>query len=337
MYLYMTERYSSAHPLADKYSKIFQILLLPFLVLSFSHFTVAQGHYNGGSFNPNDYFTAPPGFIIPAYYGYANMDFYNADGEKTDQLINPVPGNPTSVNLEQNVKTNSFILMLIYGGKGKILNADWGMMLIPMVNNPTANIALDYYTSETGSGNVSFKSNSWGLGDLYLQPIWLTWNRDKWSYSFTYGVWAPLGKYEAGDPENVGLGYWSHNFRAATKFRAAPQWLISLATTYEINAKQEGVDFEEAPHFTLDYGLSYTLLKGHEFGLFGFYTTQTGEDNGTEGSFLSDQYAGLGAYGSYWIKPGKYGVLARVTQHFGTTNRFAGTTFQIGFNTLFLK
>jgi hypothetical protein len=320
-----------------KYLNTCRILMLSLLVFHFTDATFAQGHYSGSSFNPNDYFTAPPGFIIPVYYSYSNMNFYNANGEKTDRLINPVPGNPTTLNLEQNVKTSSFILMLIYGAKSKIFNANWGFMIIPTLNNPTANIALDYFSTQTGSGNASFKSNSWGLGDLYLQPVWLTWNKIKWAYSFTYAVWAPLGKYEAGDAKNVGLGYWSHNLRAATKYKPTPQWLISLATTYEINSKQKDVDFKEAPHFTLDYGLSYTLLKGHEIGLFGFYTKQTGDDKGTQGSFLSDKYLGIGAYGSYWIKPGKYGLLARITQHFGTINRFAGTAIQLGFNILFLN
>jgi len=308
-------------------------------VLAFHTVTLAfpQGHYTGSGFNPNDYFTAPPGFIVPVYYSFSNMDFYNEDGEKTDVLINPVPGNPTSLELSQNVKTNSFILMMIYGAKSKILNADWGFMLIPSFNNPSANIALDYYTHQTGAGNTSFKTNSWGLGDMYLQPVWLTWNKPMWSYSLTYGIWAPVGKYTVGDAENVGLGYWSHNFRAATKYKPSPQWLVTLATTYEINTEQKDVDFTEAPHITIDYGTSHTLKKGHEIGLFGFYTTQIGKDQGTEGSFLSDSYFGIGGYGSYWIKPGKFGVLARLTQHFGTTNRFAGTAFQIGFNTLFLN
>ncbi|WP_228466034.1 hypothetical protein [Chryseobacterium balustinum] len=40
-----------------------------------------QGHYNGSSFNPNDYFAPHAGWIIPVWYGYANMDYYNAAGK----------------------------------------------------------------------------------------------------------------------------------------------------------------------------------------------------------------------------------------------------------------
>lgn len=307
------------------------------LVLFISSSTFSQGHYSGGSFNPNDYYTPPPGFIVPVYYGFSSMNYFNAQGNRSDILINPVPGNPTLLSIKQNVKTSSYIGMVIYGAKSKLLNANWGFMVIPTLNNPTANIALDYFSNQTGSGSTSFKSSSLGLGDVYLQPVWLTWSKTKWVYSFTYGVWAPLGRYKAGDAKNVGLGYWSHNFRAATKYNPTPQWLLSLATTMEFNSKQKNVHFTEAPHLTVDYGASYTLLKGHEIGLFGFYTKQTGKDKGTEGSFLSDKYYGIGAYGSYWLKPGKYGLLGRVTQHFGATNRFAGTSFQIGLNLLFLN
>lgn len=310
---------------------IFSVLFIQLNLAS-----ISQGHYIGSSFNPNDYFTPPPGFIVPVYYSYSNMNFYNANGDKTDELINPVPQNPSTLSVAQNVETNSFIVMLIYGAKTKLLNANWGFMVVPSVNNASANIVLDYFSTQSGSGNVSFKNNSWGLGDIYIQPLWLTWNSMRWGYSFTYGVWAPVGRYTYGDAKNIGLGYWSHNLRFATKCKLHPQWLATLASRYEINAYQKGVDFREAPHLTIDYGISYTMAKGHEAGMFGFYSTQVGSDQGAKGSFLSDKYFGIGAYGSYWIKPGKFGVLARITQHFGTTNRFAGTAFQLGFNVLFL-
>lgn len=312
-----------------------KLSLLPFVLVTMK-LALAQGHYAGSSFNPNDYFAPPPGVIIPVYYSFANMNYHNSQGKKSDVLINPTPGNPTELSLSQNVKTSSFIAMLLYGAKSKILGASWGMMVIPTVNNPSANIALDYFTSQGGSGSTAFKTNSWGLGDIYVQPVWLTWAKTKWTYGFAYGAWLPLGKYKTGDAKNVGLGYWSHNLRASTRFKPHPQWSLVGATTFEFNSIQKGVDFKEAPHFTFDYGAAYTMLKGHEVGLFGFYTTQMGSDQGTEGSFLSDRVFGIGGYGSYWIKPGKFGVLGRFTQHFGTRNRFAGTAVQIGLNILFL-
>lgn len=297
--------------------------------------TYGQGHYNGSSFNPNDYFAPHEGFIIPVWYGYADMNYYNSQGKKSDQLINPVPGNPTSLQIEQQVTTNSFILMAIYGGKGKILNANWGMMIIPTLNSPVANIALDYYSSQTGPGRYVFTNKSIGIGDMYIQPVWLSWKQGKFQYALNYGVWAPTGKYEHGSLDNGGHGYWSHNIRAAVKYKPDAKVNLSVASTLEVNQWQKNTNFKEGSHLTFDAGGSYLLnSRGDEVGLFGHYSWQISNDKGTEGSFLSDQIAGVGGFVSYWIVPHKIGLMARITQNFAVENRFGGIAFQTGVNFL---
>lgn len=310
-------------------------LFLLLLALAFSIASFSQGHYNGSSFNPGDYFAPHPGWIIPVWYGYADMNYYNAAGKKSDQLINPAPGNPTTLHIKQNVKTNSFILMAIYGGKGKILGANWGMMIIPTLNSPTANIALDYYSSQTGSGSYVFTNKSIGVGDMYIQPIWLSWTEGKVSYALNYGVWAPTGKYKPHDLDNGGHGYWSHNIRLAGKVKPNAKVGITLATTMEVNQWQKDTDFKEGSHFTVDLGGTYLLnKKGDEIGLFSHYTSQISDDKGTNGGFVSDRIAGIGGFYSYWIKPMRVGLMGRITQNFSAENRFAGTAVQVGVNFL---
>jgi len=311
--------------------RIINLLLLLFVSTS----SFAQGHYNGSSFNPNDYFAPHAGFIIPVWYGYANMNYYNKQGNKSDQLINPTPNNPTTLNIEQNVKTHSFILMAIYGGKGKILNADWGMMIIPTLNSPTASIALDYYSQQTGAGRYNFTNKSLGFGDMYIQPIWLSWKDGKFKYALNYGVWAPTGKYEHNSLDNGGHGYWSHNIRGALQYKPQPKINLSIAPTFEINQWQKDTDFKEGSHLTVDLGGSYLLnSRGDEVGVFGHYTKQVSDDKGTEGSFLSDQTAGVGSFVSYWIVPKKIGAMALITQNFATESRFGGMAVQAGVNIL---
>ncbi|OJZ07139.1 transporter [Sphingobacterium sp. 40-24] len=311
--------------------KIFYVFLF---ILSMMK-VYGQGHYNGSSFNPNDYFAPHEGLIIPVWYGYANMNYFNGQGKKTDQLINPVHGNPTALQIEQKVITHSFILMAIYGGKGKILGANWGLMVIPTVNSPTANIALDYYSQQTGPGRYVFTNKSLGFGDMYVQPIWLSWKQGKFQYALNYGLWAPTGKYEHGSLDNGGHGYWSHNIRGALKYKPTSKINLSIAPTLEINQWQKNTDFKEGSHLTFDLGGSYLLnSRGDEVGLFGNYSKQVSDDKGTEGSFLSDQNAGIGAFGSYWVVPHKIGIMARVTQNFATENRFGGIAFQTGVNFL---
>lgn len=86
--------------------------------------------------------------------------------------------------------------MAIYGGKGKILGANWGMMAIPMLNSPTANIALDYYSSQTGSGSYVFKNKTVGFGDMYVQPVWLSWTKAESHFFAPAQVISILGSTE---------------------------------------------------------------------------------------------------------------------------------------------
>lgn len=310
--------------------------LLSLIILLASSNLSGQGHYNGGSFNPNDYFVpASTGWIFSLYYSYSQMDYYNNSGEKADVIeINQDP--PVSVQIGQKVETQSAIPMIIYFGKNPVLNAKWGILALPMINNPNANIALDFYTGQTLSGSKTVNFKSFGLGDLYLQPVWLTWGKKKFTTTFSYGAWIPVGKYKINDPENVGMGYWSQNFRLASRYQPVPKLSFTAGVTYELNSKQKGTDFIESSHLTLDYGGSYNFLMGHEIGFFGFGTWQTGNDKGQKAVLNNDQIYGVGIYGSYWFVPGKIGMLSRFTGNFGTQNRFGGLSFQIGINYLLL-
>jgi hypothetical protein len=294
----------------------------------------AQGHYNGSSFNPNDYFIpSASGWVFSLYYSYSHLDYYNDSREKTDVIeINQNP--PFSVEIGQKVKTQSVIPMVLHFGKGKILNARWGLLALPIINNPNANIALDFYSGQTISGSKTISIKSFGLGDFYLQPVWLTWGERKFSTTFSYGAWVPVGKYEINDPENVGMGYWSHNFRMASRYQPITKLSFTAGVTYELNSKQKGTDFVESPHLTFDYGASYNFVMGHEVGFFGFGTWQTGTDKGEKAVLNNDQIFGLGIYGSYWLVPGKFGVLSRFSGNLGTQNRFGGFAVQAGINYL---
>ncbi|MBB5440435.1 hypothetical protein HDC92_004136 [Pedobacter sp. AK017] len=47
------------------------------------------------------------------------------------------------------------------------------------MNYHETKIALDYYSSQTGSGNYVFTNKSLGFGDTYVQPVWLSWTKGK--------------------------------------------------------------------------------------------------------------------------------------------------------------
>jgi hypothetical protein len=50
---------------------------------------------------------------------------------------------------------------------------------------------------------------------------------------------------------------------------------------------------------------------------------------------VHDRVQGVGAYVSYWFKPGKLGVLGRYTGQFNARDQFEGDTVALGLNVLF--
>lgn len=311
-------------------------IMIPLLMLILSKNINAQGHYNGGSFNTNDYFIpSASGWVFSLYYSYSNMDYYNNSGKKTD-IIQVSENPPFTVEMNQKVKTHSIIPMISYFGKNKIINARWGVLALPIFNNPNANIALDFYTEHSHLGSQEMNLNSFGVGDFYLQPIWLTWEKNKFSATFSYGAWIPVGKYEANSADNVGLGYWSHNVRGMARYKPKDKISLSAGLTYEMNNKQKETDFKEASHLTSDFGASYSFTMGHEIGLFAYGMWQMGNDKGEKAVLEKDQIYGLGIYGSYWFVPGKIGILSRLSNNFCTKSRFGGASFQVGINYLLL-
>lgn len=297
----------------------------------------AQGHFVGSSFNPNDYFIpSASGWVFALYYSYSRTDYHNGNGNKTD-LIELSQSPPLSIEVSQTVKTTSIVPMAIYFGKGKVLNANWGFLALPIINSPTANIALDFYTGQNSPAGGDINIKTFGLGDFYVQPLWLTWEKGKLTTATSYGLWLPTGKYKANGTENVGLGYFSHNFRVASRYKLNSKFTFTGAATFETNSGQRDVDFHEAAHLTFDYGATYYFPKGHEIGLMGFGGWQLGSDKGEKAVLNKDKLYGIGVYGSYWLTPGKLGILVRLNQNFGVRNRFGGLSFQAGINYLLLR
>jgi hypothetical protein len=297
----------------------------------------AQGHYQGSSFNPNDFFIPPvSGWVFLFFTVIPTWTISTRMAKKTD-LIEISQNPPFSVEISQEVTTHSVIPMALYFGKGKILHANWGFLALPLINSPSANVALDFYTGLDSAINQDININSFGLGDFYVQPVWLTWEKNKVTTAFSYGLWLPTGKYRANDSENIGLGYISQNIRLATRYKPNTKYSLTGAITLESNFKQKDVDFTEAPHLTFDYGITYYFLKGHEAGVLGHGTWQLGNDQGEKAVLNKDHVYGLGAYVSYWFIPGKFGILSRASHNFITSNRFSGFSFVVGLNYLLFK
>ena len=121
---------------------------------------------------------------------------------------------------------------------------------------PLANNSLSSSTQGAISGGG-------GLGDVYLQPLILGWQRDRVDVRGIVGVLAPTGKFNAGATDNVGNGYWTPVIASGQTFylSADRTTTLSLFEMYEFHTTQSGTQIRPGETFDLDY----SLLKAFPF------------------------------------------------------------------------
>jgi hypothetical protein len=271
--------------------------------------------------------SAPAGLMVLAPY----VSFYNADAART--------GSGEKVNASTGIDVGAsswvFTPVFVYAPKVKLLGADWAMTVVPAFGEAGANARLTAFEY----GITLFDNNNTGLGDLYAVPLNLTWHLGpKWALSAQYSFWAPVGEYDAERGDNVGLGYWSHDFRGTASFfpRGNPQLLLSASVVYEINGHKEGFDLRPAPHTSVELGTSMAFSERWTCGLIVGGIWETGDATGSDAAEDGrDRMFNASAEATYWFIPAKLGAMARVTVEFDVRDRFEGGLFTTGLNYLF--
>lgn len=139
-------------------------------------------------------------------------------------------------------------------------------------------IILDTTYTREISGTVS------GFGDLILVPLGLSWGGTKIDFTTTYTIYAPTGRFDPGADDNIGLGYWTHQFQGFTSYYPVPDKSTAfvLGLTYETNGKVKDTDLKPGNRFTMEYGISQFLSKKFEVGIFGGHNWQVSDDTGDD-------------------------------------------------------
>jgi hypothetical protein len=142
------------------------------------------------------------------------------------------------------------------------------------VTIPIANNSL----SSSAQGAIS---GGGGLGDAYLQPVILGWQRARADIRGILGVLVPTGRYSAGAKDNVGNGYWTPVIAAGETFYLSEDraTTLSLFEMYEFHTTQSGTHIRPGETFDLDYSLMRALpVRGDsrlQVGLIGYGAWQT--------------------------------------------------------------
>ena len=74
-----------------------------------------------------------------------------------------------------------------------------------------------------------------------MAPVGLSWALGQFDATFFYGFTAPTGRYTTGADDNIGLGFWTHQFQGFGYFYPNPSQAtaLMLGLTYELNSEIE--------------------------------------------------------------------------------------------------
>jgi hypothetical protein len=203
----------------------------------------------------------------------------------------------------------------------------------------------------TGRG-VDADTSQFDVGDLFVQPLWLGWSLTHWDFTFGYGFYAPVGKYDtstvtlpggttvtAEAADNIGLGFWTHQLQGAVTWYpwANKGTAVLAALTYEIHGDKEDFDLTPGQNLTLNWGISQFLPLTKvqklllEAGLTGYSSWQITDDSGSDArnSNVHDEVHAVGGQLGLTYVPWFASLNMHYFGEFASQDRFQGHVFGV--------
>ncbi len=212
----------------------------------------AQTHYPQGVEGIKGASLPPPGFYVRDY----NYMYWS----------DTLKGGPPNFDLFAYVQAPR----LIYITDVKILGGFYGAdVLVPFP-----------YQDLTAGG---FSGSKFGLGDVFVEPITLSWHPKQFDFAVGYGFWAPSGAYKPTDPVSPGKGFWTQMLTAGATWYPDEEktWSLSLLNRYEFNQENQDTDITPGQALTMEWGIAKTFRKTIDVGMVGYYQLQTTKSTGS--------------------------------------------------------
>ena len=326
------------------------LLATALLFNSFGASAGELGHFAPGVFNIRDFAMPSPGLYGALYnYFYTTNRLNDRNGNKVRSVtIGPGPG----VTLDVDVNVDIYVVAptLIWASPWTIAGARYGALISPTFATSSLGAAL---AVETGRG-VNAETSTFGAGDMYVQPLWLDWALPDWDFALAYGFYAPIGKYgvdtatfpvvgplKVESSDNIGLGFWTHQFQGAITWYPTEQHAtaLSVALTYEINQEKQDFDLTPGSRLTLNWGASqylplttdHTLLL--EIGPAGYSQWQLTDDTGSDARNpdVHDQVHAVGGQLGLTYVPWNAVMNFHYFYEFAAEDRFQGQSLGLNF------
>jgi hypothetical protein len=166
-----------------------------------------------------------------------------------------------------------------------------------------------------------------GFSDLYVVPLGLSWGFKQVDVGLYYGFYAPTGRYETGADDNLGLGFWTHQFQGYGYFYPSPSRATAfmVGLTYEANSHIKDADVKPGNRFSLEWGVSQYLSETVELGVQGGHNWQVSDDTGKDvfwDASIHDRKSTIAFSAGWWPWKNKLNLQLKYGFDFGVRQRF---------------
>ena len=273
------------------------------------------GHYVPGVMNLRDYAAAAPGLYAVWYNWFVSSGTYvDRNGDELTSL---------DLNGFATVPSLFWASTFTFLGGARYLAAvapNWMTSSFTFVAEP-GGPGSGPSDGEVVEGSVS------GLSDLFVAPVGLSWALGQFDATFFYGFTAPTGRYTTGADDNIGLGFWTHQFQGFGYFYPDPSQAtaLMLGLTYELNSEIEDVAVNPGNRLSLEYGVSHYPTGWLELGVQGAHNWQVTDDSGSDVIWdpsYHDQKSTLLFSAGFWPWAGRLYVAAKYGFEYGVRQRF---------------
>jgi len=302
-----------------------------------------SGHYNPTVANVRDLARPPSGLFVLWYNAYSSSSgFVDRNGDRFES-IRLSDLNTALPDIDVDLKLKGFVSVpTIFWASGFEVLGGARYMAGVAPNFISADVTFDTSRpSLIDPGEVVTRElggKSTGFSDTFVVPLGLSWGREKFDITALYGLYVPTGKYESGSTDNVGLGFWTHQFQAFGYYYPRPDksTAVMVGLTYELNSKIEDVDVRPGSRFTLEWGLSQYFSDRLEASVHGGHNWQIADDTGSdvlEGALWDPSYhdrKSTVAFGAtYWVWNERLALIGKYGFDFGVRQRFKNDTVML--------
>ena len=275
-------------------------LTLGAAVLASGALVQAQGHYPAGVEGVKAASLPPPGVYLRDYnYVYFADKFTH--GPQDFDLTAYVQGP-----------------RLIWISDFKLLGGNYGAdILVPFTYQ---NIKFNGYSG-----------SHFGLADIFVEPLTLSWHTKQFDFAVGYGFWAPTGNYNATEPVYPGKGYWTQMLTAGLTWYPDQQktWSVSALNRYDFSSIQQDTGTRPGQVYSLEYGIAKALTPAFELGVAGYYQKQTTFNSGPLAAPWRTGVAAIGPEITYAFPKIMLFTSLRYEYEFTATDRPQGNTINL--------